>query len=153
MKKYIILPLLFFNFILAAQNKNLYVIIDYKQKQLFEFNKEINKKSETYFSVIKIVKYNKKNKGFSKKETTNNVNDILVATKQPTETNYYEFQSYKKSKKIKNINHLKVYTIEDISKNIKSIQEIWTDPSYSILFIEKTNCDYELWEMKPIYLE
>ncbi len=152
-KTTMILLILLFPFILRAQNKNLYVIVDYQYQQLFKFDKKTNKKNEVYFSSIKILEYNKKNKGFSKDKINPNVNDILVVSKQPTETNYYEFQSYKKPKKIKNIDNLKVFTIEDVSKNIELIQQIWTDPNYSIVFIEKVNCDYKLWEMKPIYLE
>jgi hypothetical protein len=149
MKNFLILLFILINYIANAQSKNIYVIIDNKYQKLFKFKKENN----SYFSSIRILKYDKKNEGFNKKENSHKDDDIIVISKQPIETNYYEFQSYKKPKDTKNINNLTTYNIEEISRNIKPIQKIWRNSDYSIVFIEKKECNYILWQMKPIYLE
>lgn len=133
MKKFLILLFILINYIANAQSKNIYVIIDNKYQKLFKFKKENN----SYFSSIRILKYDKKNEGFNKKENSHKDDDIIVISKQPIETNYYEFQSYKKPKDTKNINNLTTYNIEEISRNIKPIQKIWRNSDYSIVFIEK----------------
>ena len=150
MKKCILILLFIsINYNLNAQIKNIYVIIDNKHESFFKFKKEKN----SCFSSIKILKYDKRLKGFNKKENSQEDNDIIIVSKQQIETNYYEFQSSKKPKTAKNIKHLKTYSIEEISRNVKSIQKIWTDSDYSIIFIEETGCNYKLWKMKSIHLE
>ncbi len=150
MKKYILILLfLSINYNLNAQIKSIYVIIDDKYENLFKFKKE----KKSYFSSIKILKYDKRHKGFNKKGNSQKDDDSIIVSKQPIEANYYEFQSYKKPKIAKIINHLKTYSIEEVSRNIKSIQKIWTNSDYSIVFIEKQDCNYKLWKMKSIHLE
>ncbi|MFL0063646.1 hypothetical protein, partial [Tenacibaculum maritimum] len=80
-------------------------------------------------------------------------NDIIIVKTQPVRKRYYEFQSYKKPKTVSSISDLKTYSIKDISKNIEIFKESWGNHKYSIVFIEKVNCNYKLWEMKRIYLE
>jgi hypothetical protein len=148
-KNILILLFLSINYNVNAQSKNIYVIIDNKYEEFFKFKKE----NDPYFSSIKVLKYDKRDKGFNKKENSQKKNDIIVVLKQPIENNYYEFQSYDKPKEEKNINLLKIYSIEEISRNIEPIHKIWTDSDYSIVFIEKIGCNYNLWKMKPIQLE
>jgi len=150
MKKYILILLFFsINYNLNSQIKNIYVIIDDKYEDFFKFKKE----KSSNFSSIKILKYIKRHEGFNKKEYSKKDDDIIIVSKQPIEVNYYEFQSYKKPKISKSINDLKTYNIEEVSRNIKPIQKIWTNSDYSIVFIEKQGCNYKLWKMKSIHLE
>lgn len=137
-----------------TQKKELYVFIDYKYQSLFKFNSEVNKNKDYYFSSIKILKDKNKDSGFIKKNISKEKEkDIIVVSKLPVETNYYEFQSYEKPEEALNIDTLKVYSIKDISKQTNDVKEIWGDYRYSVIFIEKINCKYRLWKMKPLYLE
>lgn len=146
---------IFFLLILSSlniytQKNNLYVMIDNEFNSLYKF--EIDENNS--LSSIKILKDEYKKTDFIvKKSSKKSDNDVIVVKKQPVRKIYYEFQSYEKPKVINNISTLKIYNIQDVSKNIKKIREIWTNYKYSIVFIKKENCNYKLWKMKPIYLE
>lgn len=135
---------LFFHFFVQAQNdKTFYVLVDQTEKQYFEFNKKYFKKDKTYVVKVKV---------FHKDEIAkNNIKNKIV--NQPITKNYYEFESYENPVKIKSIDNLQVYTIDDLRKNCYPISLIWSDTSYSIVFIEKTKTEYYLWGMTPIYEE
>jgi len=142
--------LIIFSLNTFAQKNIFYVMIDSKSNSLFKFNKDKNNS----FSSIKILKDKYKKTGFiNRNNSKKSDNDIIVVKKQPIRKKYYEFQSYKKPKTVNSINTLKIYNIKDISKNKEVIKKIWGNYKYSIVFIEKENCSYKLWEMKPIYLE
>ncbi|MFK8303125.1 hypothetical protein ACI75Y_09455 [Capnocytophaga stomatis] len=113
------------------------------EKQHFEFNKKYSEKDKTYVVKVKI---------FHKDEIAkNNVKNKIV--NQPITKNYYEFESYENPIRVESIDNLRVYTIDDLRKNCYPISLIWSDTSYSIVFIEKIQTEYYLWEMTPIYEE
>lgn len=135
---------LFFHFFVQAQNdKTFYVLVNQTEKQHFEFNKKYSEKDKTYVVKVKI---------FHKDEIAkNNVKNKIV--NQPITKNYYEFESYENPIRVESIDNLRVYTIDDLRKNCYPISLIWSDTSYSIVFIEKIQTEYYLWEMTPIYEE
>ena len=155
MKKLVYLfILIIYNFNTIAQENALYVMIDSRYKSLYKFKKEVNQDKDYYFSSIKVLKDKSKNDGFTNKGVSQkNDDDIVIVKTQPVNTNFYEFESYKKPQKVGSIDSLKIYSIKDVSENIKEFKEIWGDYKYSVVFIENKNCDYILWQMNPIYLE
>lgn len=156
MKNFIYLfILLIYNFNIIAQEDNLiYVMIECKHESLYNFKKEVSKDKNHYFSSIKILKDKYKNRGFNNKQISNKKgDDIVFFEKEPREKNFFEFQSYMKPKKMLKIDSLKLYSIKDVSRNIKEIKKIWGNYKYSIVFIENKNSNYLLWKMKPIYSE
>ena len=155
MKKLVYLfILIMYNFNTIAQENTLYVMIDSKYKSLYKFKKEINQDKDYYFSSIKILKDSSKNDGFINKDISQkNDDDIVIVKTQPINSNFYEFESYKKPQKVNNIDSLKLHSIRDLSKNIEVFKEIWGNYKYSLVFIENKNCNYILWRMKPVYLE
>ncbi|MFL0223049.1 hypothetical protein, partial [Tenacibaculum maritimum] len=144
--KNIFFILIIFSLNAYAQKNILYVVIESKNNSLFKFEKNNS------FSSIKILKNEYRRTGFiNQKKSKKYDNDIIIVKTQPVRKRYYEFQSYKKPKTVSSISDLKTYSIKDISKNIEIFKESWGNHKYSIVFIEKVNCNYKLWEMKPIY--
>lgn len=126
----------------AQEEKTFYVLIDNNKSELFKFEKKYYKKYDNYDASIKI--FFKESKRRVAKE------DEILA--QPI-TNYYEFRSFRKPIEIKRIDNLKIYTIEDIRDEVKPLNSVWYDSSYSIFFIEKTKTGYLLWDMVPEHVE
>jgi len=151
MKKLIFFLIILSSIIINCQivnNEYIYVMIDYAQSEnLFLFQKGTNNE----YASIKILYYNERKKGFKRKKETNFKKDIIIVKAEPNDMNYYEFISNNYPKKVKNINRLKVYSIEDVSKNKKNV---WHEYPYTIFFIEKLNDGfYNLWKMNPIIHE
>lgn len=126
----------------AQEEKIFYVLIDNNKSELFKFEKKYYKKYDSYDASIKI--FFKESKRRVAKE------DEILA--QPI-TNYYEFRSFRKPIEIKRIDNIKIYTIEDIRDEVKPLNSVWYDSSYSIFFIEKTRTGYLLWDMMPEHVE
>ncbi len=142
----------FLSLSLKGQNKDIYVIMDIKYQDLFKFDENKHIDDDLYASSVKILKYKKRQRGFTQQENEVDDHHIVVVQKQPVVNNYYEFESYKKPEEILHIDHLELHSIIAISKNEKAIQEIWST-SKAIIFIEKTNDAYKLYKMKPIFSE
>ena len=101
MKKLVYLfILIIYNFNTIAQENALYVMIDSRYKSLYKFKKEVNQDKDYYFSSIKVLKDKSKNDGFTNKDVSQkNDDDIVIVKTQPVNTNFYEFESYKKPQK------------------------------------------------------
>lgn len=136
----------------AQENTSLYAQIDAKYKSLYKFKLKKDS-SDNYFSCIKILKEKYKEKGVYNKSVSKKDEDIIIVSKQPAEKNYYEFVSYEKPIIVSNVDTLKVFSIEDVSKNVNDIKKIWNNYNYTITFIEKMKCNFILCKMRPVYVE
>ncbi len=126
-------------------------MIDREQyKDLFCFEKNGN----GFSARLRILYYTNREKGFAKdakiKKEHLKDEEIVLVSDQPS-TNYYEFVSYEKPRKVANIDGIETsFTIEDISKNEFKVMEF----PYSMVFIESIKSgEFNLWEMFLIFEE
>jgi len=121
---------------------SVFVIIERtKNENLFLFEKGKNNE----YAKIKILYFDKRKEGFEKKEKQG---EIIKVQSQPN-VNFYEFISNCHPKKLKSIEDLDFNTIEDVSKNSKSV---FSKKTY--IFIEKLkNGYYNLWKMNLVMHE
>ncbi len=145
------LLLLLMSIQMNSQNTNtdtVFVLIDKIQnKNLYIFEKGKNNKS----AKIKILHYDKRNEGFKRIKQIKANKEIIQVKSEPNDNIYYEFVSNNSPKSVENINGLKVYSIEDVSKNNK---KVWSEYPYIIFFIEQLECStYNIWKMNPLFHE
>lgn len=122
---------------IKSQDKNFYILLDYKYKHWLKTKKEKN--------YLKIgILFNDKDLAYAKKfNKTYQFNEINT---------YYYFHSYKYKIRT-NINNLKIYTIKDIRENEKLKNTLLGYNNYKIFFIEKVNNKYYFWYSYPIHEE
>lgn len=94
---------------------------------------------------MKILYYEKRNKGFKNQQKSKNENDVVLVESMPN-SYYYEFNSKNSPKRKINIKNIKFYSIEDISKH-----RVWNKKyPHTIFFIDKIDkCNYYVSEMIP----
>lgn len=129
-----------------SQSKELiYVKIEKnKTKKLYSFEKTDNNNAK-----IKILYFEKRNKGFQNTQKSKNKDEIILVDSLPN-SYYYEFTSVRNPKQINSLKNIKFHSIEGISKH-----QVWNkEYPHTIFFIEKiSKCSYYLWEMIPLINE
>ena len=141
MKRLILLLLLLCIEAINGQNNNeqSFIIIEpNRYNDLYLFDKDNDK------AKIKVIYYDIRKEGFNNNKR-NSKNDIIKVKPKPN-SNFYEFNSKFPPKIINSISGLKIYSIEDVSKNNK---EIFQNNQSSFYFLEQVSCEkYSLWEMR-----
>lgn len=152
MNKSIYILVLLLTGINSYAKKNVFVLLD--DTSLYQFTTKCNADSDRYLANLKVLMDEFKKEGFKKKnKPSKSGNEIVIVDDAPGETEYYEFRSHKKPNKTSIIDTLKTYKIKDVSKNTAAINAVWENRSYSIIFIEKKNNEYILWNMDPVHEE
>lgn len=146
MRKEILFLLVLLSFRAYSQNSSkdtIYIIIDNnKNKNLFIFEKENNNQNAS----IRVFDNNNQIIKKSKQKKKNNI--VKIYPKIPN-YNYIDYYSILSPKHITSIKNLKIFTIEDLSKNQDKITN-----SQVIIFIEKlSDNSYNLWSMNVSYQE
>ena len=134
-------------------NDSIFILIDPQFKDLYRFNKPINK-----VETIKILKYDKRGLPFEIPRKRAEGDEIVVFY-DDTPSNYVKFFSTSwqfEKKETSSIDGLKTYSIEDLSKAIssnnkdisKEVQNVWSRPWDFFYFIEKLDSgNYLIWKM------
>lgn len=128
-----------------SNNNQMFIVIEKgKHDNLYLFDNDDIKAN------IKVLYYDSRKEGFISKKKSKLKEDIIVVKSEPS-TNYYEFNSQQPPEMMKSISGLKVYSIEDVSKNN---MELFQNNQQYFFFIEIMGCEkYRLWKMKLEIIE